>query len=163
MERVSGGRVVPLVYKKAKPYGVSPRNDGQYFMQEALMTDADTAPLVIIKGDGWNCKNILCTCSRNGKKYITIHQKNIAVSLYAGLMHSLMMILVFLPGDEKKIAPLMRPVIDNLEQILDSDEKERYEDEAELSDKITEVFERRNYSDRSVKFYSWKIHCKGRI
>lgn len=46
----------------------------------------------------------------------------------------------FLPGDEKeKIAPLMRPVIDNLEQILDSDEKERYEDEAELSDKITEV------------------------
>ena len=48
--RVSGGRVVPLVYKKSKPYGVSPRNVGQYFMQEALMTDADTAPLVIIKG-----------------------------------------------------------------------------------------------------------------
>ncbi len=95
------------------------------------------------------------------KKYITIHQKNIAVSLYAGLMHSLMMILVFSAGYEKeKIAPLMRPVIDNLEQILDSDEKERYEDEAELSDKITEVFEKRNYSDRSVKFYSWKIHCK---
>lgn len=49
----------------------------------------------------------------------------------------------FLPGDEKeKIAPLMRPIIDNLEQILDSDEKHRYEDEEELSDKIAEVFDR---------------------
>ena len=49
----------------------------------------------------------------------------------------------FLPGDEQeKIAPLMRPIIDNLEQLLDSDEKQRYENEGELSDKISEVFER---------------------
>ena len=48
--RVSGNKVVPLIYKKSKPYGVSPRNVGQYFMQEALMTDAKEAPLVIIKG-----------------------------------------------------------------------------------------------------------------
>lgn len=48
--RVSGDKIVPLVYKKSKPYGISPRNVGQYFMQEALMTDAETAPLVIIKG-----------------------------------------------------------------------------------------------------------------
>ena len=48
--RVSGNKVVPLIYKKSKPYGVSPRNVGQYFMQEALMTDAKVAPLVIIKG-----------------------------------------------------------------------------------------------------------------
>ena len=48
--RVSGGKIVPLVYKKSKPYGVSPRNVGQYFMQEALMTSAEEAPLVILKG-----------------------------------------------------------------------------------------------------------------
>lgn len=35
--RVQGKKVVPLVYKKSKPYGVSPRNVGQYFMQEAWM------------------------------------------------------------------------------------------------------------------------------
>ena len=35
----------------------------------------------------------------------------------------------------------MRPIIDNLEQILDSDSEKRYEDEAELSDKIEEVFD----------------------
>ena len=36
----------------------------------------------------------------------------------------------------------MRPVIDNLEQLVDSDEKERYSSEAELSGKIEEIFER---------------------
>lgn len=36
----------------------------------------------------------------------------------------------------------MRPIIDNLEQILDSDDEKRYEDDAQLSDKIQEIFER---------------------
>lgn len=59
----------------------------------------------------------------------------------------------FLPGDEKeKIAPLMRPVIDNLEQILDSDEKRRYEDEEELGDKITEIFERGIIQTEAMNF-----------
>lgn len=49
----------------------------------------------------------------------------------------------FLPGDEQeKISPLMRPIIDNLEQLVDSSEKERYLNEQELSDKIQEIFER---------------------
>ena len=59
----------------------------------------------------------------------------------------------FLPGDEKeKIAPLMRPIIDNLEQILDSDEKNRYENEEELSDKIEEVFERGIIQTEALNF-----------
>ena len=48
--RFDGTKVVPLQYKKSKPYGVSPRNVGQYFLQEALMTSAEDAPLVIVKG-----------------------------------------------------------------------------------------------------------------
>lgn len=36
--------------KKNHPYGITPRNVGQYFLQEALMTDAKKAPLVIVKG-----------------------------------------------------------------------------------------------------------------
>ena len=48
--RVNGNKIVPLSYKKSKPYGIVPRNVGQYFMQEALMMEADKAPLVIIKG-----------------------------------------------------------------------------------------------------------------
>ena len=49
----------------------------------------------------------------------------------------------FLPGDEQeKISPLMRPIIDNLEQLIDSNEEERYKDEMELQGKIDEIFER---------------------
>ena len=119
--RVSGGRVVPLVYKKSKPYGVSPRNVGQYFMQEALMTDADTAPLVIIKGMAGTAKTFYTLAVGMEKVYnnpskeyrrIIVCRPNAQFDDDIG----------FLPGDEKeKIAPLMRPVIDNLEQILDSD------------------------------------------
>ena len=59
----------------------------------------------------------------------------------------------FLPGDEQeKIAPLMRPIIDNLEQILDSDAERRYDDEAELSDKIQEVFERGIIQTEALNF-----------
>lgn len=150
--RVSGGRVVPLVYKKSKPYGVSPRNVGQYFMQEALMTDADTAPLVIIKGMAGTAKTFYALAVGMEKVYnnpskeyrrIIVCRPNAQFDDDIG----------FLPGDEKeKIAPLMRPVIDNLEQILDSDEKERYEDEAELSDKITEVFERGIIQTEALNF-----------
>ena len=46
----------------------------------------------------------------------------------------------------------MRPVIDNLEQILDSDEKRRYEDEEELGDKITEIFERGIIQTEAMNF-----------
>lgn len=36
----------------------------------------------------------------------------------------------------------MRPIIDNLEQLIDSNEQSRYENEAELQDKVEEVFDR---------------------
>ncbi len=49
----------------------------------------------------------------------------------------------FLPGDEQeKISPLMRPIMDNLEQLIDSNEQSRYENEEELQDKVQEVFDR---------------------
>lgn len=48
--RFDGNKVIPLKYRKSKPYGVAPRNLGQYFLQEALMTSAEEAPLVIVKG-----------------------------------------------------------------------------------------------------------------
>ena len=140
--RVNGNKIVPLSYKKSKPYGIVPRNVGQYFMQEALMMEADKAPLVIIKGMAGTAKTFYSLAVGMEKGYnnpskeyrrVLVCRPNAQFDDDIG----------FLPGDEnEKIAPLMRPVIDNLEQILDSDEKKRYEDEEELSDKITEVFER---------------------
>ena len=136
--RVSGNKIVALVYKKSKPYGISPRNVGQYFMQEALMTDAKEAPLVIIKGMAGTAKTFYSLAVR-----VLVCRPNAQFDDDIG----------FLPGDEKeKIAPLMRPVIDNLEQILDSDEKKRYEDEEELSAKITEVVERGIIQTEALNF-----------
>ena len=48
--RVTGGMIRKLEYRKSAPYGITPRNAGQYFLQEALMQPADKAPLVIVKG-----------------------------------------------------------------------------------------------------------------
>ncbi|MCI5532509.1 MAG: PIN domain-containing protein, partial [Caecibacter massiliensis] len=53
---VRHGRAVPLLYADAAPYGVRPRNAGQYFLQEALMRPADEAPLVIVKGQAGTAK-----------------------------------------------------------------------------------------------------------
>ena len=136
--RAEGKKIVPLKYKKSSPYGISPRNVGQYFMQEALMTDAEHAPLVIIQGMAGTAKTFYSLAVGLDKVYnnpsneyrrIIVCRPNAQFDNDIG----------FLPGDEQeKIAPLMRPIIDNLEQILDSDEEKRYEDEAELSDKIAE-------------------------
>lgn len=150
--RVEGNRIVPLVYKKSRPYGVSPRNVGQYFIQEALMTGADKAPLVIIKGMAGTAKTFYSLAVGLEKLYnnpngeyrrIVISRPNAQFDDDIG----------FLPGDEReKIAPLLRPVIDNLELLVDQDEKERYADERSLSGKIEELFDRGYIAAQALNF-----------
>lgn len=140
--RVQGDRIVPLEYKKSKPYGISPKNSGQYFLQEALMQPADKAPLVIVKGMAGTAKTFyslavglekLLNNPTGEYRRIIISRPNAQFDADIG----------FLPGDEQeKITPLMRPVIDNLEQLIDSNEEKRYEDEAELKGKVDEIFGR---------------------
>lgn len=140
--RVKGEHIVPLAYKKSKPYGIEPRNVGQYFMQEALMTGAKEAPLVIIKGMAGTAKTFYSLSVGMEKVYNnpTKEYRRIIVCRPNAQFDD---DIGYLPGSEQeKIAPLMRPIIDNLEQILDSDEEDRYKDEEALSDKIAEVFER---------------------
>jgi PhoH-like ATPase len=140
--RFDGERIVPLIFQKNMPYGVKPRSAGQYFLQEALMEDPDKVPLVIVKGMAGTAKTfyslavglekILNTDKKEYRK-ILVSRPNVQFDNDIG----------FLPGSEQeKISPLMRPIIDNLEQLIDSNEEERYEDEGELSGKIEEVFER---------------------
>ena len=140
--RVVNGVIRKLEFRKSAPYGISPRNAGQYFLQEALMQPAEKAPLVIVKGMAGTSKTFY----------------SLAVGLEKLLNHptgEYRRILVcrpnaqfdddigFLPGDEQeKISPLMRPIIDNLEQLIDSSEEERYQDEEELKGKVDEIFGR---------------------
>jgi PhoH-like ATPase len=140
--RFDGENVVPLDYIDALPFGVHPRNAGQRFMQEALMHSADDAPLVIVKGAAGTAKTfyalavglhkLLMERDRSYRK-ILVCRPNVKFDEDIG----------FLPGTEQeKMAPFLRPVIDNLEVLVDQDEKERYKSEKELRDKVDELFDR---------------------
>ena len=105
------------------------------------MTGADKAPLVIVQGMAGTAKTFYALAVGLEKVYnnpngeyrrIMVSRPNAQFDDDIG----------FLPGDEQeKIAPLMRPIVDNLEQLLDADE-DRYEDEGALSDRVSEVFQR---------------------
>lgn len=150
--RVEKGMIRKLEYKKATPYGVSPRNVGQYFLQEALMQPAEKAPLVIVKGMAGTSKTFysLAVGLEKLMNHPSGEYRRILICRPNALFDS---DIGFLPGDEQeKISPLMRSIIDNLEQLVDSNDKERYLNEQELSDKIQEIFDRGVIQTEALNF-----------
>ncbi|HEY5584183.1 MAG TPA: PhoH family protein [Ruminiclostridium sp.] len=152
LARFDGKEIVPLKFKQEHPFGVTPRNAGQKFIQEALMMDTVKAPLVIIKGSAGTAKTFYSLAvglhkmiTESGKPYrkILVCRPNVKFDEDIG----------FLPGTEQeKIAPFLRPIIDNLEVLIDNDESERYNSEKELKDKIDELFDRKIISTEAIAF-----------
>lgn len=150
--RLFQDKIVPLDFLNAQPFGVIPRNVGQRFMQEALLLDADTAPLVIIKGTAGTAKTffalaagleLIMEYSEPKYRKILICRPNVQFDNDIG----------YLPGSEQeKIAPFLRPIIDNLEIIVDRNEKERYRNERELRGKIDELFDRGVITAEAMNF-----------
>jgi len=150
--RYDGKNVVPLYSKDSKPLGVVARNVGQRFMLEALSIDAIKAPLVIVKGPAGTAKTLFSLAvglhkilNENSEHYrrILVCRPNVTMDEEIG----------FLPGTEQeKISPFMRPIFDNLEILVDSDEKERYKNEKELLDKIKDLFDRRIITTEAVAY-----------
>lgn len=150
--RFDGKKIVPLAFQKKKPYSVSPRNVGQKFLQEALMADAEEAPLVIVKDMAGTAKTFYTLAvglhammeqEEPAYRRILISRPNAQFDDDIG----------FLPGDEsEKIAPLLRPVVDNLELLVDQNEKERFADERSLSGKVEELFDRRIVDAQALNF-----------
>ncbi len=140
--RFNGEFIVPLTSLDKKPFGVKPRSAGQRFLQESLMASANEAPLVIVKGTAGTAKTFYSLAvglqgileeKEPVYRRILVSRPNVQFDEEIG----------FLPGSEQeKIAPLMRPIIDNLEILIDHDDKERYRNEAELRGKIDELFDR---------------------
>lgn len=150
--RVEGQQMVPLRYRKQRPYGVTPRNVGQYFLQEALMESAEKAPLVIVKGMAGTAKTFYSIAVGLEKVFNnpTGEYRRIIVSRPNAQFDD---DIGFLPGTEQeKISPLMRPVVDALEQLLDSDEAGRYEDESLLTDKVQEILDRDIIETEALNF-----------
>ncbi len=150
--RFDGKEIVSLKFLQERPFGVTPRNAGQKFMQEALMMDADRAPLVIIKGPAGTAKTFYSLAVglhklmiEQSKLYrkILVCRPNVKLDEDIG----------FLPGTEQeKIAPFLRPVVDNLEVLIDNDENERYSSEKELKDKVDELFDRKIINTEAIAF-----------
>jgi len=150
--RFDGERIVALQTLQAKPFGVKPRSAGQRFLQEALMASPREAPLVIVKGTAGTAKTFYSLAVGLHKileekepiyRRIMVSRPNIQFDEEIG----------FLPGSEQeKIAPLMRPIIDNLEILIDHDEKERYRNESELRGKIDEIFDRGIIAAEAMNF-----------
>lgn len=150
--RLFQDKIVPLDFLNAQPFGVIPRNVGQRFMQEALLLDAATAPLVIIKGTAGTAKTffalaagleLIMEYSEPKYRKILICRPNVQFDNDIG----------YLPGSEQeKIAPFLRPIIDNLEIIVDRNEKERYRNERELKGKIDELFDRGVITAEAMNF-----------
>jgi PhoH-like ATPase len=152
LARFDGKNIVPLLFKDASPLGITPRNVGQKFMMEALYMDADKVPLVIIKGPAGTAKTLFSLAvglhkvmEENTGQYrkILICRPNVTMDEEIG----------FLPGTEQeKISPFMRPIFDNLQILVDSDEKERYKNEKELDDKVRELFDRKIINTEAVAY-----------
>ncbi|NTV89723.1 MAG: PhoH family protein [Clostridiales bacterium] len=152
LARFDGKEIVPLNFILEHPFGVTPRNAGQKFMQEALMMDPVKAPLVVVKGSAGTAKTfyslavglhkIMNERSTSYRK-ILVCRPNVKFDEDIG----------FLPGTEQeKIAPYLRPVIDNLEILIDNDENERYNSEKDLKDKIDELFDRKIINTEAIAF-----------
>ena len=150
--RYDGEKLVTLQHIEERPFGVMARNVGQKFVQEALMMSCDEVPLVIVKGAAGTAKTFLSlavglhkimnTKQRQYRK-ILVCRPNVKFDEDIG----------FLPGSEtEKLAPFMRSVIDNLEILLDSNEYERYQNENELQDKVSELFHRNIITTEAIAF-----------
>ncbi|MEG1256954.1 PhoH family protein [Clostridium sp.] len=150
--RFDGTNIVNLHYKDNKPLGLSTRNVGQRFMLECLFTDSTAAPLSIIKGPAGTAKTLFSLAvglqkiieDESGEyRKILVCRPNVTMDEEIG----------FLPGtEEQKISPFMRPIFDNLEVLVDSDEKERYSNEKELQDKVSELFDRRIITTEAIAY-----------
>ena len=151
--RFDGEKIVPLEHSRKEPFGVRPKNIGQYFLQEALMMDAQQCPLVIVKGPAGTAKTfyslavglekVLTTPQEREYRKILVTRPNVQFDEDIG----------FLPGTEQeKIAPYLRPVIDNLEILVDGNERERYRSEKELRGKIDALFDRGIITAEALNF-----------
>ena len=133
------GYIQPLRYANYSPAGVTPRNVGQIFAQEALMMPASEVPLVILKGPAGTAKTFYSlavglekTLNTNEYRHILITRPNIKFDDDIG----------YLKGDEMdKIMPLIRPCYDNLELLM-SGEHLKTEKKEETESKIEYLFER---------------------
>ncbi len=143
--RYRQGKIHALTTLNDKPFGVKARNAGQRFLQEALLLDAASAPLVLVKGTAGTAKTFYAMAAglemvleQSAYRKILVCRPNAQFDEDIG----------FLPGSEQeKISPLLRPIIDNLEILFEREEdikkdrKDKKTAENDLKGRIDYLFD----------------------
>lgn len=140
------GYIIPLEFADIHPYDLSPRNAGQRFLMEALMTSCGETPLVIVNGPAGTGKTLLAlgcgleqVMETGEYKRILLCRPNVTMDEDIG----------FLPGSETdKISPLLRGCYDNLEVLLGNKD----DSNETLQDKIEELFARGYIQAQAVAY-----------
>ena len=128
---------------------ISPRNIGQRMLMEALLKTVEDGPLVVCKGPAGTGKTLLALSVALNGVYNGEFRKVLILRPSTTMDEE----IGFLPGGEKeKIDPFLRPIYDNLEVIVDSNEKLRYKDEKQLKGKVQYLFDKNIIEAQSVGF-----------
>ena len=115
--RVEGSKIVRLKNLDRNIYGILPKNTGQKFMLEALMSDA---PLVVIKGDAGTGKTF-CSLAAALQQYDEGIFKQILVARPMQTVADEK--IGYLPGDiDDKVGPYLGGIKDNLRELLKSND-----------------------------------------
>lgn len=138
--RYTNGRIVKLQYLENHPFGINYLNNGQRYAAEALLSSADVAPLVILKGPAGTAKTFMslaCGLQKvaEEKEYrrMILTRANVSFDNDIGA----------LPGDEvSKVSPLMRGCLDNIEVLVDEKSAKEYGHEEEINSKVDFLFDK---------------------
>jgi len=140
--RYDGNRVVHLRYRNRNPFGVTPRNVGQIFMQECLMMGAEEAPLVIIKGPAGTAKTFY-SLAVGLYKYMELRPREYHHLLICRPNAMLDEGLGYLPGTEaEKLEPYMRSIKDNLFTLMSANDLENDKDIIRAEETVSMLFEK---------------------
>jgi PhoH-like ATPase len=141
--RFDGKKVVHLRYRNRNPFGVTPRNVGQIFMQECLMLSADEAPMVIIKGPAGTAKTFY-SLAVGLYKYMEVRPREYHHLLICRPHAMLDEGIGFLPGTEaEKLEPYMRSIKDNLFTLMSGNSLVEEKEVAQAEDTVNMLFEKR--------------------
>lgn len=150
--RFDGKKIVHLRYAHRNPFGITPRNIGQIFMQECLMMSAEEAPLVILKGPAGTAKTFYSLavglykqmeCRPREYHHILICRPNIPMDEDIG----------FLPGSEKeKIDPYMRAVRDNIFTLMAGHNITEAKEIAQAEDTVQMLFDKRTIQAEALAY-----------
>ena len=126
LARYDGKNIVPLKFSDNHPFGISAKKAGQHMALEALLTNPEDAPIVIIKGSAGTGKTLLSlACGLNDTTYLREDGKSYSQIMITTPTETLRdENLGFLPGEfEEKFDPYLGGIMDNLNILVSSNEK----------------------------------------